>query len=140
MSPPLIAAAFWPYRAVTASATCPAGTAGMVCATGGGAAGVGNGAVSGAGLTRVAPGDPMPPVSGAAAVACGATRLRTCADAGADTSMTATIAPAQYRSARTSHPRVRGLWRSQTRQFHASAAQSTVPRWHEIAVFGNDKD
>src|ERR1700722_6641047 len=44
--------------------------------------GSGGGRANGAGLAIVAPGEPAPDISGAAAVACGAVvRLRTCAEA-----------------------------------------------------------
>jgi hypothetical protein len=48
----------------------------LTCATGGEACGA-----NGVGAMIVAPGDPVPGVSGALTVACGANRLRTCAGA-----------------------------------------------------------
>ncbi|MGB7040010.1 MAG: hypothetical protein WBD83_10365, partial [Xanthobacteraceae bacterium] len=65
------------------------------------------GGPSGTGLTIVAPGDPVPGTSGTDAVACGAIRLRACANAPvgvANTKPAATTTATPMRKAFTSHP------------------------------------
>jgi hypothetical protein len=59
----------------------------MACATGGTAGGA-----KGVGATMVAPGDPLPGVSGTEAVDCGETRLRICAKACGETKRKTPIA------------------------------------------------